>query len=469
MHIVMPIFQDANGLAIKFFIQKDIAQEIQAELCEVVASLGGRVEAKVPRQGYVLVQPGTAEEERLRLCWMAQDRPQRHFVPYTYVEACKIAGMQLKQIFVENGLPVKMHIHPSIANINARTTLSQRIMHSGGDPTSSPQSAKIILADPNTEVFQHLVKTYQGIPDKHVESYLWVKKCVEKGSLVYTPLIYKNPGGRRPGEERTPFTEDDEQRLCEWIAAKIPYKQTGGRTGNRLYQQLCEMIADPEYAWVSRHTWQSWRERYKKNAVRLDTMIAQIVDQKKPIPGEQGQYGYVRQDEEKNKRPRRKRAKPAEQNLHKEEMIIGGINGNGAEVPVIVFDASPVDSGPSTSRAFVRSTPAEEELEDGEDSEEWAVRVGNEPPPKWGKRPASEESEAQHPRKRMKSNDTDSIQGSLLDPGVHLIDRTLQEIATEYRFTLEEVKEFYDQCGEMERTKTRFQKMRQILSNIGES
>jgi hypothetical protein len=229
------------------------------------------------------------------------------------------------------------------------------------------------------------------------------------------------------------------------------------------------MITDPEYAWVSRHTWQSWRERYKKNAVRLDTMIAQIVEQKKPIPGEQGQYGYVRQDEEKNKRPRRKRAKPAEQHLHKQEMIIGGINGNGAEVPVIVFDVSPVDSGPSTSRALVRRSPAEEELEDGEDSEEWAVRIGNEPPPNWGKRPASEESEAQNSRKRMKSNDTDSIQGILSDPGVHLIDRTLQEIATEHRFTLEEVKEFYDQCGEMERTKTRFQKMRQILSSIGES
>ncbi|KAG0709028.1 hypothetical protein DFH29DRAFT_890225 [Suillus ampliporus] len=468
MHIIMPIFQDANGLAIKFFIQKDIAQEIQAELCEVVASLGGRVEAKVPRQGYVLVQPGTAEEERLRLCWMVADRPERHFVPYTYVEACKIAGMQLKQIFVENGMPIKMHIHPSIANINARTTLSQRIMHSGGDPTSSAQSAKIILADPNTEVFQHLVKTYQGIPDKYVESYLWVKKCVEKGALVYTPLIYKNPGGRRPGEERTPFTEEDEQRLCEWIAAKIPYKQTGGRTGNRLYQQLCEMIADPEYAWVSRHTWQSWRERYKKNAVRLDTIIAQIVDQKKPVPGEQGQYGYVRQDEEKPKRPRRKRAKPAEQNLHNQEMIIGGINGNGAEVPVIVFDALGMDPGPSTSRAVVRSSPAEEEMEDGEDSEEWAVRIGNEPPPNWGKRPASEESDSQSPLKKMKYNDANSFH-DLLDQGIHLVDRTLQEIATEYRFTLEEVKEFYDQCGEMERTKTRFQKMRQILSSIGES
>lgn len=132
-------------------------------------------------------------------------------------------------------------------------------------------------------------------------------------------------------------------------------------------------------------------------------MIAQIVDQKKPVPGEQGQYGYVRQDEENNKRPRKKRTKPAEQNLHKQEMIIGGINGNGAEVPVIVFNASPVESGPSTSRVFVRNSPAEEELEDGEDSEEWAVRIGNEPPPKWGKRPASEESEARNPRKRMKS------------------------------------------------------------------
>jgi hypothetical protein len=49
-------------------------------------------------------------------------------VPYTYVEACKIAGMLLKQIFVHDGEPIKMHIHQSIANINARAALAQRIM-----------------------------------------------------------------------------------------------------------------------------------------------------------------------------------------------------------------------------------------------------------------------------------------------------------------------------------------------------
>jgi hypothetical protein len=140
-----------------------------------------------------------------------------------------------------------------------------RQQHSGGDPHASAQSARVILADPNTDVFQHLVKTYQGLSDKYIESYLWVKKCIEKSAVVYTPLVYKNPGGRRPGEEylsipliccvavfthdflcrRTQFTGEDEEHLCNWIAAKIPYKETGGRTGNRLYQQLCDLVFFP--------------------------------------------------------------------------------------------------------------------------------------------------------------------------------------------------------------------------------
>lgn len=139
------MFQDSNGIAIKFFIQKDLPTELQAELCEnitvrriiilcrlhtpiLLQALGGRVEAKVPRQGFVLIRPHTGEAERLTLCWESQDRPDRHFVPYTYVEACKIAGMLLKQIFVENGEPIKFHIDSSIANINARAALSARIM-----------------------------------------------------------------------------------------------------------------------------------------------------------------------------------------------------------------------------------------------------------------------------------------------------------------------------------------------------
>ncbi|GBE78310.1 hypothetical protein SCP_0111950 [Sparassis crispa] len=488
----MPIFQDSNGLAVKFFIQKDIPQEIQAEVCETIAALGGRVESKVPRAGYVLVQPGTAEEERLRLCWSTPDRPERYFVPYTYVEACKIHGMLLKQIFVHEGQPIRMHIDSSIANVNARAALSTRIMHSGGDPTASAQSARVILADPNTDVFQHLVKTYQGEPDKYVESYLWVKKCIEKGAVIYTPMVYKNPGGRRPGEERTQFTEDDEEHLCNWIAAKIPYKETGGRTGNRLYQQLCEMASDPEYAWATRHTWQSWRERYKKNCARLDARISEIVEQKKPAHGEKGQYGYVRKPEEKPKRVRKKARNnsdngtvPGPSNIGEEIdpfpvpvpvalpgmagvlTAVGGPNDGFNPMmyvpgPPPIFQHMQVPTGSPMDIAVARQNAIEEEMED--DENEWPIREGNAPTPGWAKR-KPEEHEEEGPIKRQRTSKSPAQNGEE-QPALHVVDQTVRDIAQEFRFTVEEVQEYYDKCGDAERTKQRFKKMRDALTAL---
>lgn len=243
---------------------------------------------------------------------------------------------------------------------------------------------------------------------------------------------------------RTQFNEEDEERLCNWIATKIPYKETGGRTGNRLYQQLCDLVCcvhivlqttnnwlqsgDPEYAWVTRHTWQSWRERYKKNAKRLDALIARIVDQKKPAQGEKGQYGYVRQAEEKPKRIRKKRMKQVEQ--YNEDNYMGAVQGltgmpmsgpralshlplqnheqlagmqdlqdAGSTYPVLFSQPSIV----SLEQSAIRRSPAEEEMEDSEDSQGWMVKVGDAPPPVWGKRRASGALEdAIIPSKRLK-------------------------------------------------------------------
>ncbi|KAF8272888.1 hypothetical protein EI94DRAFT_1716959 [Lactarius quietus] len=381
------------------------------------------------------------------LCWDSPDRPERHFVPYTFVEACKIAGMLLKQIFVENGEPIKFHIDSSIANINARAALGARITHSGGDATASAQTARVILADPNTEIFQHLVKNYQGVPGKYVESYLWVKKCIEKGTVVYTPLVYKNPGGRRPGEERTQFTEEDEERLCNWIAAKIPYKETGGRTGNRLYQQLCDMANDPEYSWVTRHTWQSWRERYKKNSHRLDTLIQAI-----------GQYGYVRKPEEKPKRSRRRKDDGSGAAGPSHSMGIAMHVSLSTQDGHLIPEYHSMGLGviQQDSVVLMRESPAEEEMEDEEN--EWDVRVGNEPPPTWAKRKAGEDPKENG--KRVK-----------LGPGwniLHVVDQSILDIAREFRFTVEEVQEYYDRCGAMERTRARFKKMRDTLSALAD-
>ena len=59
----------------------------------------------------------------------------------------------------------------------------------------------------------------------------------------------------------------------------------------------------------------------------------------------------------------------------------GGAYSNILPSPSIV----PLD------RPTIRKSADEEELEDTEDSPEWAVRVGDVPPPSWGKRKASDD------------------------------------------------------------------------------
>jgi len=52
---------------------------------------------------------------------------------------------------------------------------------------------------------------------------------------------------------------------------------------------------------------------------------------------------------------------------------------------------------------------------------------------------------------------------------VHVIDQSIRDIAKDFRFTVEEVQEYYDKCGEMARTRRRFEKMRGELSKLDDN
>lgn len=52
--------------------------------------------------------------------------------------------------------------------------------------------------------------------------------------------------------------------------------------------------------------------------------------------------------------------------------------------------------------------------------------------------------------------------------GIHLVDQALQEIADEFQFLITEVRSFYDKTGDMNATRDRFQRMRDVLSTMGE-
>jgi len=86
--------------------------------------LGGRVEDKIPRAGYVLIQPDTPEGHRLKSCWLTSDRPERFVVPYTFVEICESKGILLKQIFIHEDRPMGIHIHRTIANVIVRGNIA---------------------------------------------------------------------------------------------------------------------------------------------------------------------------------------------------------------------------------------------------------------------------------------------------------------------------------------------------------
>jgi hypothetical protein len=108
--------------------------------------LGGQITAAVPRAGYVLIDPGTKEGERLRACWTDKTRPDRYFVPFTWVDACRAHKLELRQIFVKEGQPLKVCIHPSISNPNVREALKLRIVVR----PSSPHSPVPVLTLPST-------------------------------------------------------------------------------------------------------------------------------------------------------------------------------------------------------------------------------------------------------------------------------------------------------------------------------
>ncbi|KAJ7820166.1 hypothetical protein B0H14DRAFT_3876379 [Mycena olivaceomarginata] len=111
---------------------------------------------------------------------------------------------------------------------------------------------------------------------------------------------------------------------------------------------------------------------------------------------------------------------------------------------------------------------AEEEMD--EEESEWAVRTSNPPPLLWGgKRRASAEADYGDAaeRKRPRLNESTTSWSHIrrhVSAGMYTPDQTIHQIAADFEFTVDEVQAYYNRCGEMGRTRTRFQNMRELLT-----
>ncbi|KAF8268500.1 hypothetical protein EI94DRAFT_1152211 [Lactarius quietus] len=159
----------------------------------------------------------------------------------------------------------------------------------GGQVTDDEAAADVILTRSRDE-YKYLKDRYAVSRKTHVRMSGFVDRCIDANWFVLEPVLGKGVlRGRKPGARRTEFTEDDDEHLCQYIAEVLPEKGEGGRAGHFIYTDLM-WRADQfgKYNWAQRYTQDSWCERYRKNQVRLDRRITEIVKENPPAPDGKG-------------------------------------------------------------------------------------------------------------------------------------------------------------------------------------
>ena len=196
-----------------------------------------------------------------------------------------------------------------------------------------------------------------------------------------------------------------------------------------------------------RHTWQSWRERYKKNKDRLDLHISAIVNSLLP---------------------------------------------NGSLYPPFKDKEPQVPSPIST---FVISQSSEPQVAPlGSQGEGWRLQETPETTPSWAKRKVSEHDDPGDPDPKRSKTDNPSFRTFVLTPSPapplstsppahrtnaeamadfrssnapwNQVEEEINGIARSFQFLADEVRSYYAQTGDLVATRRRFEKARALINAL---
>lgn len=137
--------------------------------------------------------------------------------------------------------------------IPQRTWLIENAISNGAVIVKMDTDADVRLVDdarkgnaPGTHSFKYVIKSIEN----------GVREDLAKHAVGIATRVSRPVGSTAtaPKQGRTPFTNEDDQQLWDWLK---PYEESGGTwKGNEIYKQL-ESV-NP------RHTYQSWRDRWIK-------------------------------------------------------------------------------------------------------------------------------------------------------------------------------------------------------------
>ncbi|CAE6505783.1 unnamed protein product [Rhizoctonia solani] len=279
---------DGREERIKFYIiESNVEWGVIVDLRDQIAECGGKLVNERPEEGYTLVDPRT-EEGVFEIS--SHSTPTRRVVSFLFVEESikrgRLVPLLELGLFIKMDKPVKFHLHDSLPK-DEIGRLRDDILLRGGNPDAELYETQVVI---HSRAFRDkLIVNRRWRQIELFETSDWLKSCIEMkrfsltgagGRLTVTPAARPIPTsqpGRKPGAPRTEFTEQDDRCLVIWMAYQFG-KNQAGRQGNKSYQLL---VQDPNQLWwASRHTWHSWRERYKTKRAHFDPLILRAANER---------------------------------------------------------------------------------------------------------------------------------------------------------------------------------------------
>ncbi|KAG8961968.1 hypothetical protein FRC03_004786 [Tulasnella sp. 419] len=203
-----------------------------------------------------------------------------------------IDEQDLSNLFEYNGMPLKVHLHSSLRSSEYQIRVIRDTLEAhGADPYVKLEDARFIIVNPYKNDFKRLLEEYSACPCVWIVRPGWVQKCIRYKTVIEARGRFKKIAyGKRydDGEQRVRFTKRDDENMTRYLASRSPLvnwdqnddqrKSRFKRAGKKVYEDLVRS----DRLWASRHSLESWRNRYTKNMDHFDEWIEKHVANERP-------------------------------------------------------------------------------------------------------------------------------------------------------------------------------------------
>ncbi|WWC68514.1 uncharacterized protein I206_102443 [Kwoniella pini CBS 10737] len=303
---MQPLLKDQAVL----FAEKQFSEEVVELISGKIKELGGIIKTEREGSTILLVNPShpsykTEKEHADFLTKTYPHLPQPILTPYHWIaniynlkklvkpeDLSVVSPMFTHASTFENFRPLKAWVSVNVAREQdetpeqAQASLLDKLECAGAIGVNKRAQADLLVVDEQSQ-FATKVHMEKQKYNRHWQKIVerdWVDNCLKQKKMDWkldndnednesflgddvNHKEGKGPG-RPTGGARVDYTPQDDDFLCRYLAA---YHPAGSWASRKTYQNL--VAAEARYPIASRHTAQSWHERFKKNGLIFERRV----------------------------------------------------------------------------------------------------------------------------------------------------------------------------------------------------